>query len=215
MKKVLGFIAVTVIVFAACTTPGKNTAIGTGAGMAVGAGAGAIIASTTGGNAGQGAVWGAAAGAVLGAGVGNYFDKQAKELAKLATVVKTDNGLIITMNNDILFETGKADLSADAKKNIADMSRVFKKYPCNILEVQGHTDSTGTVAGNQSLSERRATAVLNELSANQVKTVSMIAKGYGQNYPVASNTTAEGRSQNRRVNLVITANADYVKQYCK
>ncbi|WP_428897912.1 Outer membrane protein OmpA [Parelusimicrobium proximum] len=214
MKRTLVLAVAASFMFAACTTPGSKTAIGAGTGAVVGAGTGAIIAASTGGKAGQGAVWGAAAGVLAGGLVGQYFQKQANDLAKIANVTKTDDGLVITLKNDILFATGSADLSAAALQNIADISKVLKKYPCNIIVVEGHTDSTGTVSGNQTLSERRAAAVKNALTANQVKTYSLRSVGYGQTSPIASNSTAEGRTQNRRVNLHITANQEVIKKQC-
>ncbi len=211
MKKTVLMLTTAAVVLAACATPGKNTAIGAGAGAAVGAGAGAIIAKTTGGKAGQGAVWGAAAGVLLGGVVGNYFDKQAQDLAKVADVKKTANGLEITMKNDILFATGSSVLSAEAKKNIADMSKVLKKYPYNIIVVEGYTDSTGSVASNLSLSQKRAAAVQQEMLNNNVQTYSLTSVGYGVSNPIADNNTEAGRQANRRVNLNITANKELVE----
>lgn len=214
MKKTVLLLIVAAFVVA-CTTPGKKTAIGAGVGALGGAAAGAIIAKTTGGNAAQGAVWGAAGGVLIGGTVGNYFDKQAKELAKIADVVKTENGLEITLKNDILFATNSAELSAEAKKNLADLGKVLKKYPYNIIVVEGHTDSTGTPSTNMSLSERRAAAVQQELLANNVQTYSLTARGFGQTMPIATNSTAAGRAANRRVDLNITANKELVEKNFK
>ena len=132
MKKLLALLFCAVLV-SACTTPGTKTAIGAGAGAAIGAAAGAVITHNTGGKAGEGAIYGALAGAAAGGLIGNYYDKQAKELAAIADVKKTDNGIEVTLKNDILFTTGSAELSEGAKKTLTDLNKVLKKYPENTL----------------------------------------------------------------------------------
>ena len=191
---------------AACTTPGKRTAIGAAGGAAVGAAAGAVISHATGGKAGKGAIIGAAAGLVAGGALGNYYDKQAKELAAIADVVKTDNGLQVNLKNDILFDVGSSELSAASVQTLTDLNRVLKKYPKNRIVVQGHTDSTGTAEYNQTLSTQRAKAVYEYLIGTGLKTLSISYVGYGKDYPIASNDTEAGRAANRRVVLGITAN---------
>ena len=212
MKKTLLFAVAAAVVLSACTTPGKRTAIGAGAGAAIGAIGGAVIAHNTGGKAETGALVGALAGGATGGLIGNYYDKQAKELAAIADVQKTENGIVVTLKNEILFETGKSDLSAAAQKTLIDLNRVLKKYPENIIEVQGHTDSTGTAAYNQQLSVERAKAVYDFILANGLKTSGLSYVGYGQNAPIADNSTAEGRAKNRRVELKIVANKKLVEQ---
>lgn len=211
MKK-LTLLVCAVSLLAACTTPGKRTAIGAGSGAAVGALTGAIIANNTGGKSYQGAIYGALAGAAAGGALGNYYDKQAKELAAIADVqkVKDANGktirLVITLKNDILFETGNAALSAESVKTLNDLLRVLKKYPKNNIIVAGHADSTGAESYNKDLSKNRAKGVYDYLLANGLKTLSIQYVGYGSSQPVASNDTAAGRAANRRVELLITAN---------
>ncbi|AKL97408.1 OmpA family protein [Endomicrobium proavitum] len=197
---------------AACTTPGKNTAIGAGAGAAVGAVTGAVIANNTkGGEAWKGAVIGGAAGAVAGGAIGNYFDKQAKELAAIADVAKTNDGLRITLKNDILFSVNSAELSSAAQKTLTDLNTVLKKYPQNIIVVEGNTDNTGSAATNKTLSEKRAKAVYDFLLGTGLKTYKISYIGYGLTNPIADNSTEEGRAKNRRVNLDITANTAAIK----
>lgn len=215
MKKTVTLF-VSLALLAACATPGKNTAIGAGAGAAGGALVGAGIAAISKGDKSQGAVWGAAAGVLLGGALGNYFDKQAKELAKIADVIKTDNGLDIRLKGDILFDTGSAVLNPEAKTLIANLGKVLTKYPCNNIVVGGFTDSTGSAARNQTLSEQRANAVRNELINNNVRTFTPIsAVGFGPSYPVASNDSEAGRQANRRVELKITADKATVESKCK
>jgi len=206
MKKKILVSTLSILLVAACTTPGKRTAIGAGAGAAVGAGAGALISHATGGKAGTGALIGGLAGLAAGGALGNYYDKQAKELAAIAEVVKGDNGLQVFLKNDILFDVGSAELSDNATKTLTDLNRVLKKYPKNRIVVQGYTDSTGSDAYNQTLSEQRAKAVYDYLLANNLKTLSINYVGYGKANPIASNDTEAGRAQNRRVVLAITAN---------
>lgn len=212
MKKIILPVLAGCLLVAACTTPGKKTAIGAGGGAAVGALAGAIIANNTGGQSHQGAIYGALAGAAAGGLLGNYYDKQAQELAQIANVekVKNANGktirLVITLKNDILFETGNAALSSESVSTLNGLLRVLKKYPKNNIIVAGYTDSTGSNAVNQPLSVQRAKAVYDYLTANGLKTKSISYVGYGSANPVASNDTAAGRAMNRRVELLITAN---------
>ncbi len=206
MKKTVLLCTLGAFLLAACTTPGKRTAIGAGAGAAVGAGAGALIAKATGGKAGKGALIGGIAGLAAGGTLGNYYDKQAKELAAIADVVKTDNGLQVFLKNDILFDVGSAVLSTEAISTLNDLNRVLKKYPKNRIVVQGYTDSTGSDAYNLQLSKQRAQAVYNYLVSGGLKTLSIDYVGYGKANPVASNNTEAGRAQNRRVVLAITAN---------
>ncbi len=211
MKKTVLLGTICAMLLTACTTPGKRTAIGAGAGAAVGAGAGALISHATGGKAGTGALIGGLAGLTAGGALGNYYDKQAKELAAIADVVKTDNGLQVYLKNDILFSLNSAVLSTEAMQTLTDLNRVLKKYPKNRIVVQGFTDSTGTDEFNQTLSEQRAQSVYNYLLANGLKTLSITYVGYGKAYPVASNDTEEGRAKNRRVVLTITANEKDIK----
>ncbi len=206
MKKTVLLCTLGAFLLAACTTPGKRTAIGAGAGAAVGAGAGALISKATGGKAGTGALIGGLAGLAAGGALGNYYDKQAKELAAIADVVKTDNGIQVFLKNDILFDVGSAVLSTNSIQTLNDLNRVLKKYPKNRIVVQGYTDSTGSDAYNLQLSKQRAEAVYNYLVSGGLKTLSITYVGYGKANPVASNDTEAGRAQNRRVVLSITAN---------
>lgn len=206
MKKAVLLCTLGAFLLAACTTPGKRTAIGAGAGAAVGAGAGALISKATGGKAGTGALIGGIAGLAAGGALGNYYDKQAKELAAIADVVKGENGIQVFLKNDILFDVGSAVLSTDSISTLNDLNRVLKKYPKNRIVVQGYTDSTGSEAYNLQLSKQRAQAVYNHLLSNGLKTLSITYVGYGEANPVASNDTEAGRAQNRRVVLSITAN---------
>ena len=127
-------------------------------------------------------------------------------MAAIADVVKGDNGIQVFLKNDILFDVNSAVLSTDAMNTLNDLNRVLKKYPKNRIVVQGYTDSTGADNYNKTLSQQRAQAVYNYLLAGGLKTLSITYVGFGKANPIASNDTEEGRAQNRRVVLAITAN---------
>lgn len=207
MKKTILLASMFSLVLAACVTPGKNTAIGAAAGTAIGAGVGAATAKLTKGDVKKGATIGAAAGLVAGGALGNYYDKLAKELKQYADVEKTDNGVKITMKGDILFDTGKSNLSPDAMTLLNNLNKVLKKYPKNRIVIHGYTDTTGSAVQNEILSKARAKSVYDYLvTQNGLKTLSVTYVGHGPADPVASNATEAGRAKNRRVELQITAN---------
>ena len=213
-KTLLASVLAAVVALTACTSPGAKTAIGAGAGAAVGAVGGAIIAHNTGGKSSTGEIIGGLAGATAGGLIGNYYDKQAKELAAIADVIKTDKGIEIKLKGDILFESGKYNLSVEAQQLLKNLARVMKKYPANIIVVQGHTDSTGTAAANKTLSVNRAKAVYDYIIANGVNPKGNSAyEGFGATVPVADNGTAAGRAANRRVEMKISTNKDLIAQY--
>lgn len=194
----------------ACTTPGKKTAIGAGAGAAAGALGGAIIGHQS-GNKGKGAAIGAAAGAILGGSIGNYYDKQAKELEKVAETRRTDDGIVTTLKSSLLFDSGSSQLKPAAIKNLNEIGDILKKYPENIITVVGHADNRGTASLNQTLSEQRAQAVRRQLIARGIPADSLEAIGKGSSEPVASNDTDEGRAKNRRVELQITVDETKIR----
>jgi len=153
---------------------------------------------------------GAAIGAGIGAGVGAYMDYQEEKLARIpgTTVERVgEDVLLVQFESDVLFDVGSAILSGDAQRALDQAAEVLLEYPKTAILSQGFTDSTGTEEYNQDLSERRATAVMNHLVGRGVDTSRITAVGYGEGYSVASNETASGRSQNRRVNLLLKAKA--------
>jgi outer membrane protein OmpA-like peptidoglycan-associated protein len=125
-----------------------------------------------------------------------------QELAALQSK-QTDRGLVLTLG-DVLFETGKADLRPGALRNLYPLVTFLQKYPERRVVIEGHTDSVGSDASNLDLSQRRADAVRDFLLQNGVHAAQMSTRGYGKASPVASNNTAEGRQQNRRVELIIS-----------
>lgn len=181
-------------------------------GGAIGAGAGAVLGGLIGKYAGSttiGAITGAAIGGAAGAIIGDYMDRQAAELERDlegARVERVGEGILITFDSGILFAVDRSDLSANARENLGDLSRVLQKYDDTDILIQGHTDATGSDAYNQQLSEQRAGTVARYLAAQGVTTARMAVSGFGESRPTASNETAAGRTQNRRVEVAIVAN---------
>ncbi|HUL43217.1 MAG TPA: OmpA family protein [Bacteroidota bacterium] len=194
------------IVFMGCGA--SNTVKGGAIGGTVGGILGGIIGKQA-GNTAVGAIIGAAIGGTAGALIGNYMDRQAADMKKdlqNAKIERVGEGIKITFDSGILFETNKSDLQSQAKENIAKLATILNKYPDTNILVEGHTDSTGTAEYNQGLSERRASSVAAYAEGLGVATARFTTMGYGETQPVASNSTAEGRQQNRRVEIAIFAN---------
>lgn len=183
-------------------------------GGAIGAGAGAVIGGVIGkqaGNTAVGAIIGAAVGGTAGALIGHYMDKQAEEIQKDiegAKVERIGEGIKITFDSGILFETGKSSLQPTAKANIEKLSRILNKYEDTNILIEGHTDSDGTEEFNQTLSEARANSVSNYAKGQGVTGQRVTTVGYGELQPIASNETADGKRLNRRVEIAIFANDD-------
>ncbi|MBI3608432.1 MAG: OmpA family protein [Nitrospirae bacterium] len=179
-------------------------------GTAVGAGVGALLGKG-GGHAGRGALIGGAIGALSGGLIGNYMDRQAQELEKVADTTRTADGIIVTMKDKILFDVDSAALRPAATASLDKLAAVLTKYPKTTITVAGHTDNTGRPDYNQKLSERRANAVKFALVDRGVGANRVTAMGFGADNPVAPNTTPDGRTENRRVELHIVPN-DELKQ---
>ncbi|MES2732401.1 MAG: OmpA family protein [Bacteroidota bacterium] len=185
----------------------------------IGAGSGAVVGGVIGaiaGNTAAGAIIGATVGGATGAIIGHKMDKQAEKLDKEvegATVERVGEGIKLTFDSGILFATGSADLTPAAKANIDKMAKIINEAENKEtnLQIDGHTDNTGSDAINNPLSERRAQAVANYLKVKGVDGSRLIIHGYGASQPVAENTTKEGKTKNRRVEAAIFAN-DKMKQ---
>lgn len=211
MKKLILASLLSAAVLTGCASgENKNTINGAAIGAAAGAVLGNVIGNQQGGSGGKGAAIGAVAGAAVGGLIGKRMDKQAKELEKVAETKRTEQGLVSKLKSDILFETGKAELKAEAKTNLAEMAAIMKNYPENVLTVKGFTDSTGSMKTNETLSLKRAQAVKTHLTANGVPVTVVTAKGFGPSNPVGDNKTEEGRRQNRRVEIEVTVDESKV-----
>lgn len=190
-------VTLTLSALTGCASPGKRTAIGAGSGAAAGAAIGAIT------NGWKGAAIGAAAGAIAGGSIGNYLDKQADELAQVAETKRTQEGILVKLKNDLLFDTGSAVLKPQAITEISKLADILNKYPEDRIRVEGHTDNTGNKSKNEVLSSRRAEAVKNVLMGRGVKDTQIMILGMGQTQPIADNQSSQGRALNRRVELHI------------
>jgi outer membrane protein OmpA-like peptidoglycan-associated protein len=153
------------------------------------------------------AVVGGAVGAAIGGAIGANLDRQAAELrgdlSSGISVTNTGEYLIVNMPQDLLFATDSAAVRPDLTRDLRTVAASLQRYPNSQVEVIGHTDDTGTAAYNQDLSQRRAVSVRNVLIDSGVPGGRVVAYGRGQERPVASNATAEGRAQNRRVEIII------------
>jgi outer membrane protein OmpA-like peptidoglycan-associated protein len=177
-------------------------------GAGIGAAAGAVVGLLTKGDKLQNALIGAGVGALAGGGVGYYMDVQEKKLRdRMAgtgvTVTRMGDNITLNMPSNITFALNSSDLNAQFFNALDGVSMVLKEYDKTVVEVAGHTDSSGSDQYNQALSERRAQAVAGYLSSHGVKTQRLITIGAGEGHPVASNDTEQGRSANRRVELTI------------
>lgn len=202
------------LVLAGCNNTQKGAAIGAGGGAVLGA-----IVGKLAGNTAVGAAVGAAVGTGAGAIIGKKMDKakaQAEAVKNAQVQQVTDiNGLPalkVTFDSGILFTTNKAELNAAAKTSLTEFSKVVKENSDMDIAIIGHTDNTGSDAINNPLSENRAKSVSTYLknsgvNASQIKTV----EGQGSKNPVADNSTAEGRTQNRRVEVYIYASQEMIK----
>jgi len=195
------------ILFSGCKSMNKSQK-GAVIGTAGGAAAGAVI-GTAAGNTALGAIIGATVGGVTGAVIGRQMDKQAEEIKKAnpdAKVERVGEGIVVEFTDKILFDFDHSNLTASAMTNLDKLADVLKKYPDTDIEVQGHTDSKGTVKYNQLLSERRATSVSHYLTEQHIVSSRLTTKGFGENMPKYTNDNDEGQTQNRRVEFLITAN---------
>ena len=207
------------LVLGACTDPGtltvqddpnQNAKQGALLGGLLGAGVGAIANDS---NPALGALAGAAIGAAGGGVIGNQLDRQAAELRQqLAndgiTVVNAGDRLIVTVPNDITFDTDSSTVRPALRSDLVKVGQNLVNYPNSNVQIFGHTDSDGEAEYNLRLSERRANAVADILQANGVSYARITTIGKGENNPVASNLTPDGKAQNRRVEIVVVPSAN-------
>ena len=210
-----------VVALGACTNPNGSILAGENDpnqraknGALIGAGAGAVIGALSrgDGNRDQGAVKGALIGAAIGGGGGALLDKQERDLrASLGnnnvTINNTGDRLIVTLPQDILFASGSSAVRPDLQRDLGAVAGNLQAYPDSTIQVIGHTDSDGEAGFNQQLSESRANAVAGVLLNNGISNARVQAFGRGESQPVASNLNPQGKSQNRRVEIVILPNA--------
>lgn len=212
MKRTITILSLaTLLLSSACATsgadPNQKAKRGAAVGAVVGAVAGAIIGNQ-GGNNQAGAVVGAVVGGAIGGAVGHNMDKQEEELRQIPGVEvsrPSETEIEVKMTSDVLFDYDSAALRPESRDTLRDLAQNFAKYPDNVIEVDGHTDSMGSDDYNQRLSDRRADAVSAYLIDQGVPSSQISARGFGEMEPKATNDTPEGRQLNRRVEIHIRA----------
>jgi outer membrane protein OmpA-like peptidoglycan-associated protein len=211
MKKTICSLIMLALLSACATDPytGESkvskTAWGTGIGTALGAGVGALAGGK------KGALIGAGVGALAGAGTGGYMDYQAsklrQELTGTGVQVKEENGQVyLIMPGNITFDSNEAYIKQSFQPVLVSIAKVLSEYNQTLVQVNGYTDNTGSASINNPLSAKRANAVADFLKVQGVASSRIIANGYGSANPIASNDTAAGREQNRRVEIVLINN---------
>lgn len=210
-RMIVGMTAAALLVTGCATNPDgsyeyKRTGLGALGGAVLGAGAGALIGGKS--HRGRNAAIGGLTGAVVGGGVGNYMDRQAAALKKSmpqAEVVRDGDKVYVALPSGVLFDVGKDVLKPEAKDALGKAAPTLKDSQTTIV-IEGHTDSTGSDAVNQPLSERRAGRVRDFLISQGVPASKMAAVGYGSTRPAVANDTEANRALNRRVQIELTPN---------
>ena len=201
---------------AACYTydpyTGEKKVSDTTKGAGIGAAAGAVVGLLTGGDAAahrKNALIAAGVGALAGGAIGNYMDRQEANLRhELAgtgvSVTRIGDNITLNMPGNITFKSNSAELDPSFYQVLNSVDLILKKYDKTVVEVAGHTDSTGSAEYNQQLSERRANSVAQYLEGQGLATNRVVTIGAGETRPVADNSTPAGRQANRRVELTLT-----------
>ncbi|HHP7233562.1 MAG TPA: OmpA family protein [Desulfobacterales bacterium] len=188
----------------------KGAVIGAGTGAAIG---GLIAKKTV-----AGILIGAAVGGAAGALIGNYMDKQAAEIQRDiqgAKVERIGEGIKITFDSGLLFDVDKTELKPQVQSELTELAGILNRYPDTNIMLAGHTDATGPEDYNMELSRRRARSVADFLATQAVDPARFTVEGFGETQPVATNDTALGRAQNRRVEVAIWANEKLKKAAAK
>jgi outer membrane protein OmpA-like peptidoglycan-associated protein len=213
MIKKFALVALAATYLSGCTTTdpytGQQKVSNTAGGAAIGAGLGALGGLVIGGgDKGRNALIGAAIGGLAGGAIGNYMDQQESELrAQLqgtgVSVTRMGDRIVLNMPSNVTFATDQDQVIPPFYATLDSVAIVLNKFNKTLIDVNGHTDSTGSLAHNQGLSERRAASVANYLASRGVDQRRMSTLGFGPSQPIASNATPEGRAQNRRVEVLI------------
>ncbi|MBC2837040.1 OmpA family protein [Paragemmobacter straminiformis] len=216
MKISLSLSAVALLGLTACTDPnyGPQSAGSVATNPNANRNAGAVIGGLLGAAAGANAdndsfakaIVGGAIGAAVGGAIGNSLDQQAAELRGINgafNVTNMGDYLVVNMPQDVLFAVDSATLRPDLTRDIKSIAGNLQRYPNSQIQIVGHTDNTGSAAYNQDLSQRRAVSVAQVLRESGVPNARITAFGRGEDQPIASNLTEQGRAQNRRVEIII------------
>lgn len=203
--------AFSLVSLSACVTD-PNTGEKKVSRTAIGAGGGALAGLLLGGliGGGTGRIIGAGIGGVAGGAIGYQMDKQIKELKESTAgsgvdITEVDDGQAILVNlpDGVTFDVDSSTLKPQFRTTLSDIASSLQQYPDSLIDVYGHTDSTGSDQYNQALSERRASTVANYLVTQGVSAARVRSQGFGETMPVASNDTEYGRQRNRRVEIKI------------
>lgn len=197
------------ILLVGCTTnpyTGEREMSNTGKGALIGAAGGAVIGAISGKT--QTALIAAGVGALAGGAVGLYMDRQENKIRDQlsgtgVSVTRQGDNIHLNMPGNITFATNSPNINSSFYPVLNSVALVLKEYEKTLIQVAGYTDSTGTAEYNQTLSERRAASVGNYLQAQAITAVRVQTFGMGQSNPIASNNTAQGRQQNRRVEMIL------------
>ena len=214
-RKTVALVVVAGLAVSACTTDPftgeqklSNTAGGAGIGALAGAAAGALVGVGTGADTRTAVLVGAGIGALAGAGIGAYMDQQESELrsqlqATGVSVSRVGNDIVLNMPGNITFDFARAEIRPRFYRVLNSVAVVLNKYNRTLVDINGHTDSIGSDEANRKLSLRRAEAVAEYLTGQQVMPQRVAINGFGESRPIASNATPEGRALNRRVEIRI------------
>jgi outer membrane protein OmpA-like peptidoglycan-associated protein len=209
-KPIVSILALSVLLLTGCQSvnpySGEAQTSNTTAGSAFGAIGGAAIGAIAGG--GRGALIGGALGGLTGALVGSTIDKQDEELRRALVgtgvqVQKSGNSIQLIMASDVTFKTNQADVRSSFYPTLNSVGIVLKKYNQTSITITGFTDNVGSAAYNQELSERRSESVGSYLVSQGISPNRISTQGRGERNPMASNSTAQGRSLNRRVEITL------------
>ena len=200
--------AASALLLAGCTDgsgPSQRQAGGALIGAALGAAAGTLV----GGNDRRNALVGAGIGLLAGAAIGTYLDEQERQLNEdLAgtggRVDRVGDALLVTLPEGVTFDTASAEIKPQFSRPLTQVAQTLNQYPESYIDVVGHTDSRGSDAYNQQLSEARASSVRRALVQRSVSAARIVAYGKGESEPIASNASREGQALNRRVEILIT-----------
>ena len=197
----------------ACVTDpntGEQRISRTGGTAAAGAGAGALLGALLGGRNNRAEVLiGTGIGALAGVAVGSYMDKQERELRQRTAntgieVERQGDEINLKMPSGLTFDFNSATVKPELRPALDQVAQTLNAYPSTFIDVSGHTDSIGTDAVNQRLSEQRAAAVADYLSYQGINRARVATRGYGKQFPIASNDTDAGRAENRRVEIKLS-----------
>jgi len=209
MKKQVAIVVAGAFFVAACSTnpyTGERQASKTGIGAGLGALVGGIGGAIVGGR--NAVLIGAGVGALVGGGIGSYMDKQEADLRERlrdsgVSVTRVGDDIILNMPGNVTFNSNSTDLKPDFYEALNSVSLVLNEYNRSLIDIEGHTDSDGSDQSNIDLATRRAQSVADYLSSQQVDRRRLKVFGIGEREPIASNQTARGKAQNRRVEIKI------------